>query len=128
MNHRNRTIGFVLVLLTLAAHMRMAGVPSLLWVALPVTFLGWPVAAYRLAVKSASPWPAELWNLRVDALIYGAWASALGFPLWIAFVLFVAATVNLTAFAGVAGLLQATAIFVLGALPSQASQGGADRP
>jgi len=128
MNHRNRTIGFVMVLLTLAAHMQTAEVPPLLWVALPVTFLGWPVAAYRMAVKSASPLTAELWNLRVDALIYGAWASALGFPLWLAFGLFVGATVNLTAFASVAGLVQAIAIFALGALPAQAAQGGAYRP
>ena len=128
MNHRNRTIGFVMVLLTLAAHMLTGPVPSLLWVALGVTFLGWPVAAYRLAKQSAAPWPAELWNLRVDALIYGAWASALGFPLWIAFVLFIAATVNLTAFAGIAGLLQGFALFVLGALPAQLALGGSYDP
>ena len=128
MNHRNRTIGFVMVLLTLAAHMLTGPVPSLLWVALPMTFLGWPVAAYRLASKSATPLQAELWNLRVDALIFGAWASALGFPLLLAFGLFIGATVNLTAFAGLAGLVQGVAIFALGALPAQAAQGGSYRP
>lgn len=128
MIHRNRTIGFVTILLTIGAHMLTGPVHSLLWVALGVTFLGWPVAAYRLAKQSAAPWPAELWNVRVDALIYGAWASALGFPLWIAFVLFIAATVNLTAFAGIAGLLQGCALFVLGALPAQLALGGSYDP
>lgn len=128
MNHRNRAIGFVMVLLTLAAHMLTGQVSSLLWVALLVTFLGWPVAAYRLASKSATPLQAELWNLRLDALIFGAWASALGFPLWIAFVLFIAATVNLTAFAGITGLLQGFALFVLGALPAQLALKGSFHP
>lgn len=117
-----------MVLLTIGAHMFTGPVHSFLWIALLVTFLGWPVAAYRLARPSASPWQAELWNLRVDALIYGAWASAVGFPLWIAFVLFVAATVNLTAFKGIKGMVQGVGLYLLGALPVQLALGGSYRP
>ena len=128
MNHRNRTIGFATILVTLGAHLLEVGTPSPMWVLLGVTFVGWPMAAYSLAKQSGNQWQAELWNLRVDALIYGAWASAAGFPLWISFVLFLAATVNMTAFGGTVGTLQGLLLFALGALPAQLALGGVYRP
>lgn len=128
MNHRNRTIGFATILLTLGAHMLEVETPSFMWVALVVTFVGWPMAAFGLAKQSDHQWQAELWNLRVDSLIYGAWASASGFPLWISFVLFLAATVNMTAFGGTPGTLQGLLLFSLGALPAQVVLGGVFTP
>jgi diguanylate cyclase (GGDEF)-like protein len=72
---------------------------------------------YWQARRAAQPRDAETLNMFADCLVFGVWAALLGFPLWIAFILFTGATVNLTAFRGPRGTFEAAALWLLGALP-----------
>jgi GGDEF domain-containing protein len=118
MNHRNRTGGFLLLLGVLALHLQAHEVrPSeaSTWIALVMTFGVYPQLAWAWSRRSAAPVAAEVRNMTIDALLFGAWAAWLHFPDWITFALFISVTVNLTLFGGVRGLAQALAGFGTGA-------------
>jgi diguanylate cyclase (GGDEF)-like protein len=118
MNHRNRTGGFALLFLTLAAQMEsMTGAHVLACIALGLHFLAGPQAMYLRARHAADPFRTEVAHMRLDVLGFGAWAGALGLPLWISAVLFIAGVVNLTSVLGLRGTVWAVGLFLLGMVP-----------
>lgn len=123
LNRRNRTGCFMLLFAALGAHMASRGAPPLAWVLLALQFLIYPQLLYWRAVRSTHPARAELDNMSLDTLLFGVWAGALAFPLWISFILLIGATVNLTAFHGYKGLARALALMLLGALLAVAITG-----
>jgi diguanylate cyclase (GGDEF)-like protein len=116
MNHRNRTWCFLLVFAALVTHMADKGYGPLAWSLLALQFLVYPQLVYWRARRAHDPKRAELNNLAVDGLCFGAWMAALGFPLWITFILFMSVTVNLTAFNSRKGFAQALTALSCGVL------------
>jgi len=109
MNRVNRTWSFALSFVAIGSHLAWRGDGMLAWVLLALQFVVYPQLAYLRARRAPRPGKAEVDNLVVDSLLFGAWVAALDFPLWIGFMLFVGTTVNLTVFRGVHGLAQALA-------------------
>lgn len=116
MNHRNRSWCFLMLFVVLGAHMANKGYGPLAWGMLAMQFLVYPQLVYWRARRASSPRRAEMHNLLIDALFFGIWAAALGFPLWITFILFVGVAVNLTVFRSRTGFIQAVAVMSCGAL------------
>jgi len=123
LNHRNRTWCFALLMATLGAHMASQGASPWAWGLLVAQFLVYPQLVFWLATRSDTPARAELNNMSLDTVLFGAWAGALSFPLWISFILFIGATVNPTAFHGHKGLLRALGLMTLGGLAGAAVNG-----
>ncbi len=116
MNRRNRTMSFVWVLLVLAAHMWGRGYGPLAWVLLGLQFLVYPHMAYLAAVRSRNQMRTEFGNMLLDGLMFGIWMAVLKFPLWISYMLFICAAINMTVFRGAAGALLAAAVIACGTL------------
>ena len=114
-NYRNRSLCFILLFVMFWSHMAGKGYGPVVWVLLAFQFLVYPHLLFRWARNRPHPNHAELRNLELDAISYGAWSAGLGFPLWITFILFSAGTLNLTAFRGVHGLALALVLMAAGA-------------
>jgi diguanylate cyclase (GGDEF)-like protein len=119
MNRRNRAGSFVLVLGAVCAHLldtqgHGLGLPWAISLAV-LHFLVYPQVLYALARRAHDPLRAEINNLRLDAFLFGVWGAALAFPLWISFAMVACTVMNLAAFRGTRGLVQATALVLAGA-------------
>jgi diguanylate cyclase (GGDEF)-like protein len=123
MNHRNRTASWWIVFAIFALHFRATGQETLAWVLMSLQFLVYPHVVYAVARISRDPMGAELNNLRLDDFCFGLWAGWLGFPLWIAYLLVICGCINLAAFRGFRGALEAAALSALGAIVSVACFG-----
>ena len=53
--------------------------------------------------------------MMLDGFCFGLWSAGLGFPLWISFILFAGACVNLTVFMGLRGGLMEATVMAAGA-------------
>lgn len=116
MNWKNRTPSFVLLGFALGSHLWHQPAPAWLWVLLVLQFGVYPQLLYWHGLRSAHPRQAEVKNMLLDAVCFGAWAAVLGFPLWISFILFVGASVNLLVFRSWRGWLEAMAALFCGVL------------
>ena len=104
LNRRNRAAFFALLLPILGTHLAFIQAGPLPWVLLALHMLVYPQLAYWRACRSADPLRAEMHNLLLDAVMLGIWVASWGFPLWIAFILFIAVCLNLMIFEGLRGL------------------------
>ncbi len=111
LNYRNRLICFAGLAATLGMHFHAEGTGPAGWIALAGFWGAYPHLAFLRARRAADAMAAEIQNLALDAVWYGAFSGALGFPLWISFVLLMGCTVNLTSFRGVRGLATGLTIF-----------------
>lgn len=123
LNYRNRSIFFASLVLVLGNHMLDNGFPPWAWLALALQCLAYPSVLYWRCGYSANPLQTEINHMKLDAVAFGAWSALLAFPLWITFILFISATVNLTVVKGAKGLILALLAFPAGALPLFASTG-----
>lgn len=116
MNHRNRTWGFLALGLIIGMHMAQKMPDMHLWGWLLGTYLVYPQLAWLVSKYSKNPLRQELWHMRLDAGLCGAWAATLHFPLWIAFTLFITVLINLTLFRGWRGLWESWLAWMAGAV------------
>lgn len=114
LNHRNRSATFLLFLATLVSHLPSQTVPVWVWGLALLHFVAYPRLAYEVVRRRPAGLSAATNNLRLDALLFGVWIPLLGFPLWISFAFFLAATINLVVYVGAAGFYQACAGLALG--------------
>lgn len=128
MNHRNRTWGFLALGLVIGAHLLQTAPTWPTWGLLFVTFLLYPQLAWLVARHAKTPLQQELWHMRFDALLCGAWSAALHFPLWIVFALFTSVTLNLALFRGLRGLGEAALAWGVGVLVAGALLGWGMHP
>jgi diguanylate cyclase (GGDEF)-like protein len=118
--YRVRIAAFALVGLPISLHIHPRGASLGLWTLVVLQFLVYPHLMHWLTRRAGFRRWNELDNMKVDAVLCGAWAAALGFPLWISVVLFVANLLNHTITRGVRGLLLCPVSFAAGALASTA--------
>ena len=116
MNWKNRSLCFALLGLTVGTHLHAIDAPPLAWGFLALQFFIGPHLQYLCGCMAAKPRQAEVRNMLLDALGFGAWAAALGFPLWISFSMFVAASMNLIVFASWQGWVKAIVAMGLGVI------------
>ncbi len=112
MNHRNRTWSFAVLAVIIGWHSQAAVQVTAFWASLAFTFGLYPQWALYFARQSKRPLSAEIWSLRVDSLLLGAWTGFLGLPAWIGFAAFIGTQLNLMLFRSVPGVLQGTALFL----------------
>jgi diguanylate cyclase len=96
LNRVNRIGSYLMLFAILGAHMRTLAPAygAYAWALLVLQFMVYPHVAYWRACRARDPRQAELHNLTLDSLLFGIWAAALGFPVWITFTLFITTTVN----------------------------------
>lgn len=86
------------------------------WTLFALQFLIYPHIAQWNSWRAANRERAELNNLVADSVLSGAWAAALGFPLWISVALFLATLLNHAITRGLAGVLICPLALSAGAL------------
>jgi diguanylate cyclase len=74
-----RTIGGALGAVCIAGGLWQQGAPAMAYALLLVNTLLWPHLAYRLGLRSANPYRAELRNLMADSASGGLWIAYMGF-------------------------------------------------
>ena len=111
-NHRYRSVSFFMVFLAFVADGwgEPAG-PT--WIPLTLLCLVYPHLVYLRARHAADPLAAELTNLVMDSLLWGAMIATLGFPLWPAGVVWLSALLNST-FCGGGRVLAMSVLAMIG--------------
>ena len=117
-SYRVRVAAFALIAIPIALHVLPRSPGALFWIAFVLQFAIYPHLMQWRARRCAQPEKAELDNLIVDALMSGAWAAGLAFPLWISVALFLATLLNHTIMRGLPGVLICPAAILCGALAS----------
>ncbi|NJD36084.1 MAG: diguanylate cyclase [Betaproteobacteria bacterium] len=117
-SYRVRVAAFALVGISIALHVFPASHGALFWTAFVLQFAVYPHLMQWRTRRSGKPEKAELDNLIVDAVVSGAWAAGLGFPLWITAALFLATLLNHTIMRGLPGILICPVALLSGALAS----------
>lgn len=115
-HHLVRAVSFAVAFLVIGLHMGGQGYGIFAWGVLALQFLVYPHLAFYRARMADDPLLAEFSNLIIDSLLLGIWSAALGFPTWIAFTLFISATLNNAINRGWRGALGALGAFLVGAL------------
>ncbi|WP_370681488.1 diguanylate cyclase domain-containing protein [Comamonas sp. GB3 AK4-5] len=110
MNWKNRSLSFVWLGLAIGSHLYATGAAPWVWACLVLQFGLYPQLLYLHGRYAAHPSRAEVQNMLIDAACFAIWAAALGFPLWISFILFIGAGINLLAFRGWLGGLEVLAV------------------
>jgi diguanylate cyclase (GGDEF)-like protein len=128
LNWRNRSVSFVLLFCVLGTHLLFLQAGPLMWGLLALHMLVSPQLAYWVARRSREQVRAEMRNLLIDGVLFGAWVGVWGFPLWVSFMLFAAACMNLMIYRGLAGLRDAAASMTFGVVLAMLIVGPAFRP
>lgn len=117
-SYRVRVAAFALVGVPIALHVLPRSPGALFWIVFLIQFVVYPHLMQWRTLRCAQPEKAEFDNLIVDAVVSGAWAAGLGFPLWITVALFLATLLNHTIMRGLPGILICPAALLSGALAS----------
>jgi PAS domain S-box-containing protein len=110
-----RTAAFAYCVLPIGLYFWEHGAGAAAWVFLALQFFVYPQLVYWRAARSSHPARAELDNLFLDAVLLGAWAGYLGFPVWLTFALIGAGMLNAAVNRGPQGALLALGCSALGA-------------
>jgi len=111
-----RATAFAVLFVAIGMHMWGRGYGGLAWVLLALQFLAYPHLLFWHARSAPDSLKAEHANLLLDSLLLGIWASALEFPIWIAFTLFLGTSLNNSINRGWRGAAGALLAFSFGAL------------
>jgi len=111
-----RAMAFAWLFLAIGLHMWGRGYGGLAWTMLALQFLAYPHLLFWRARRSSNSLKAEHANLMLDCLLLGLWVSALEFPTWIAFPVFLGTSLNNAVNRGWRGALSALLVFAFGAL------------
>lgn len=115
-NYLARAIAFAALFIAIGMHMGGRGYGAIPWGLLVLQFLVYPHLLFWRARSAREPLQAELTHLLLDCLLVGIWAAALGFPISIAFTLFIGTSLNNAIYRGWRGALGALMAFSCGAL------------
>ncbi len=122
-NYRLRAISFAIMFVAIAFHGWERHFAPLLWGYIGLHLLVYPHLAYWRSRFSSNSRQSEFNNLAVDCLLWGVLVSSVAFPLWIAFTVYIASTLNSTISWGARGFFQSQMLFAAGVLLSVAVLG-----
>ncbi len=115
MNHRNRAVSWLFAVAIFSVYFLEHGQAWTMWVAMGLQFLVYPHVVYWRARRATNPLLAEIQNMLFDSFCFGVWSALLGFPLWIMGLLVLCGCMNLAAFRGTVGIVQALVAAIGGA-------------
>jgi diguanylate cyclase len=116
MNHRNRSLSFLVAGVAFVVHVYPDKIHPLLWILLFLQFLVVPHVLYLRSRASPHPVKLESRYTLLDAFTFGFWCAVVGFAPWITFMCLIGAFINPIAFRGKRGLFEGAAAFVVGVL------------
>jgi len=118
LNRVNRIASYLMLFAILGAHMRTQTPTYGLyaWALLVLQFMVYPHVAYWRACRARDTRQAEMHNLIIDSLLFGIWAAAFGFPVWITFTLFITTTINHALYRDPWAMAHSAAAIAVGAL------------
>ena len=122
-NYAIRAGSFAYAFVVIGLHALERQYGPLFWVLLALQYLVYPHLVYLRARLSSDPKEAEVQNLYLDAALFGAWAAALHFPLWIVYGGLFSTTLNAAAVRGMQGAIVSTAAYSAGAALAVAAAG-----
>ena len=122
-HHRLRTLSFANSFAFSAVHVWNQPQGRWIWLLLGLVFLVYPQLAYWRARRAPDSQGAELENLLADCFVAAIPVGVMGFPLWIAFTLFIATTSNNAFARGLRGIPPAMLAFAAGSLGGAAAGG-----
>jgi len=111
-----RVTAFAVLFVAIGVQIWGRGYSGLAWVLLALQFLAYPHLLFWRARRAPDSLKAEHANLLLDCLLLGIWVSALEFPTWIAFPIFLGTSLNNAMNRGWRGALGALLAFAFGAL------------
>ncbi|HEY5292875.1 MAG TPA: MASE2 domain-containing protein, partial [Burkholderiales bacterium] len=111
-----RATAFAWLFVAIGMQMWGRGYPGFAWLLLALQFLAYPHLLFWRARRAPDSLKAEHTNLVLDCLLLGIWISALEFPTWIAFPVFLGVSLNNAMNRGWRGALGALLGFASGAL------------
>ena len=118
MNHRNRVVCSLGLMLLFGAQLHDAGAPAWAYALLSAHMLALPHLFLAVSRRSGDPMGSESRLMLVDAALIGVWVGALHFPLWITVATFASVSLHPMVFNGprsfAAALLLAAASAILG--------------
>lgn len=116
MGYLVRSVAFAYAFLVIGVYLweRYAGVTA--FVLLTLQFVLYPQVVYALARRARSQKKAELNAQYLDALLFGVWVAALGFPTWIAYATCAGTALNAAVAKGLPRVAVTLAIYGLGML------------
>lgn len=115
-HYRMRAASFAMTFAFIGGHMAGRDYSLVAWGLLALQFIVYPHLVYWRARRAPDPLQAEMNNLVLDSLLFGMWAAALQFPLWVTFALFISSALNNTVNRGAKGTVLALLAFFGGAL------------
>lgn len=115
-NHRVRAATFAAIFLVIASHLYERPQGGLVWALLTLHLWVYPHLLYAFANRSDKPLKVEYLALLLEPALMGAWAAWLGFPLWIAFPVFLGSLISISLYQGPRGTAGAALSFGAGAL------------
>lgn len=116
--YRVRVAAFALFSAPIGLHMLPRGHGALVWSLFFLQFLAYPHLLHWFTRNAEQREQTELNGMSLDAAVCGAWAAALGFPLWVSVAMFLANLLNQTITRGISGVLICALAFAGGALAS----------
>ncbi len=111
-----RATAFAVLFVAIGMQMWGRGYGGLAWALLALQFLAYPHLLFWRARRAPDSLKAEHANLLLDCLLLGIWISALEFPTWIAFPIFLGTSLNNAMNRGWRGALGALLAFAFGAV------------
>jgi PAS domain S-box-containing protein len=114
-NYAIRTAAFAWCFMVLGLQAHDMGLGPGFWVLAALQFAVYPHVAYVRARYAGDSKSAELSNLYIDAVLFGAWMAGLHFPLWITFATLFSISLNTAVLRGVRGMLFSIACYSAGA-------------
>ena len=115
---RVRVATFALIGIPIALHVVPRNPGTVFWTLFLLQFYAYPFVMQWFSRRAENHEKAEHNNLIVESVASGAWAAALGFPLWISVSFFLAALLNHTITLGRKGILICLLAASAGALAS----------
>ena len=124
MNYRNRVSCSAVLAVVVLAQLVDKGAPVAAMVGALAWFGLYPQALYAVSWRASEPVRAETRNMRLDALMLGAWIGLLHFPLWVSVALIISATLHPVIFHGNRGFFESAGLLVAGAMSGALVTGG----
>lgn len=116
MGYRVRSAAFAYVFLVIGVYLweRYAGLTA--FVLLALQFVIYPQVVYAVVRRARRQKRAELNAQYLDALLFGVWTAALGFPTWIAYATCMGTALNAAVAKGLPRVAYTLAIYGIGML------------
>jgi len=116
LGYRMRSAAFAYVFLLIGVYLweRYAGVTA--FVLLTLQFVVYPQVVYAVARRARRQKRAELNAQYLDALVFGVWTAALGFPTWIAYATCTGTALNAAVAQGLPRVAYTLSVYGIGML------------